>query len=420
MSKIQVNVTTRVRSEGIRRETYNGREHLVVSSKTLPENVVMNRILYPKSEIDAHYRGLEGTLAPLGHPTVNGQHVSAFSPEGINQGHIGAWNRNVKKEGNRISIEKWIDIEVANRSPGGKDLIQKIEAIESGSADVEPIHTSVALFIDRMEANADQKAQGIDYIAKIEAMDHDAVLTAGIPGAATPAQGVGMMVNADEASVIQPNSSVTMGNSYRERDARLSAAVKLKFPDEEYVWLADFTDTHLVIQRSGGLTEEREYTDAGGVITIGDTSQPVARKESWTTMVANSIKALFTTNRQAPPETLKEDDMSFTPQERADLLKDVGDAVAAQLKPLNDGMAELKANYQQVSDKLTANERAAEADMRAEVAKVHGDLIANSLSGEALVAMHKSIGTGATLAPNSASTAKKAGAPDPATYAGVK
>lgn len=419
MSKIQVNVTTRVRSEGIRRETYNGREHLVLNSKTLPAGIIMNRILYPATEIDAHYRGLEGTLAPLGHPTVNGQHVSAFSPEGINQGHIGAWNRNVKKEGNRVSVEKWIDIEVAKRSPGGKELIEQIEAIESGAADAKPIHTSVAVFIDRIQANAEQKAQGIDFIAKIEGIDHDAILTSQ-PGAATPDQGVGMMVNADEASVIQPNSSVTMGNSYRERDARLSAAVKLKFPDEEYVWLADFTDTHLVIQRSGGLTEEREYTDAGGVITIGDTSQPVQRKESWTTMVANSIKALFTTNRQAPPETLKEDDMSFTPQERADLLKDVGDAVAAQLKPLNDGLAELQANQKSLSDKLTANERAAEADMRAEVAKVHGDLIANSLSGEALVAMHKSIGTGATLAPNSASTAKKAGAPDPATYAGVK
>lgn len=419
MSKIQVNVTTRVRSEGIRRETYNGREHLVLNSKTLPAGIIMNRILYPATEIDAHYRGLEGTLAPLGHPTVNGQHVSAFSPEGINQGHIGAWNRNVKKEGNRVSIEKWIDIEVAKRSPDGKELIDRIEAIESGAADAEPIHTSVAVFIDRLQANSEQKSQGIDYIAKIEAMDHDAILLHQ-PGAATPSQGVGMMVNADEASVIQPNSSVTMGNSYRDRDNRLSAAVKLKFPDEEYVWLADFTDTHLVIQRSGGLTEEREYTDAGGVITIGDIGQPVTRKESWTTMVANSIKALFTTNRQAPPETLKEDDMSFTPQERADLLKDVGDAVAAQLKPLNDGMAELKANYQQVSEKLTANERAAEADMRADVAKVHGDLIANSLSGEALVAMHKSIAPGATLAPNSASTAKTTGAPDPATYAGVK
>ena len=75
---MQVNVTTKVNSQAIRRETYNGRPHLVLPSYTLPANVVMNGGLYPESEIDAHYQGLEGTLAPLGHPTVNGQFVSAF------------------------------------------------------------------------------------------------------------------------------------------------------------------------------------------------------------------------------------------------------------------------------------------------------------------------------------------------------
>ena len=121
---MQVNVTTKVNSQSIRRETYNGREHLVLPSYTLPANVVMNGGLYPASEIDAHYQGLEGTLAPLGHPTVNGQFVSAFSPEGINVGHIGAWNRNVKKSGNRIYAEKWVDVQVANQSEGGRELLE--------------------------------------------------------------------------------------------------------------------------------------------------------------------------------------------------------------------------------------------------------------------------------------------------------
>lgn len=107
---MQVNITTKVNSQSIRRETYNGREHLVLPSYTLPANVVMNGGLYTEDEINAHYQGLEGTLAPLGHPQVNGQFVSAFSPEGINAGHIGAWNRNVKKSGNRIYLEKWVDV----------------------------------------------------------------------------------------------------------------------------------------------------------------------------------------------------------------------------------------------------------------------------------------------------------------------
>lgn len=80
---MQVNITTKVNSQSIRRETYNGREHLVLPSYTLPANVVMNGGLYTEDEINAHYQGLEGTLAPLGHPQVNGQFVSAFLLKGL-------------------------------------------------------------------------------------------------------------------------------------------------------------------------------------------------------------------------------------------------------------------------------------------------------------------------------------------------
>lgn len=59
---IQVNVTTKVNSASIRRETYNGREHIIIPSYTLPANVIMNGGLYPASEIDAHYRELKALL----------------------------------------------------------------------------------------------------------------------------------------------------------------------------------------------------------------------------------------------------------------------------------------------------------------------------------------------------------------------
>lgn len=63
---MQVNITTQVNSQSIRRETYNGREHLVLPSYTLPANVVMNGGLYTQEQIDAHYKGLEGTWHRLG------------------------------------------------------------------------------------------------------------------------------------------------------------------------------------------------------------------------------------------------------------------------------------------------------------------------------------------------------------------
>lgn len=88
MSKELIQVNTKLTANTIRRETYNGREHIVVPSYTLPFNIVMNREYYPEAEIIANYQSLEGTLAPLGHPTVDGKFVSAFSPEGLNTGFV--------------------------------------------------------------------------------------------------------------------------------------------------------------------------------------------------------------------------------------------------------------------------------------------------------------------------------------------
>lgn len=159
----------------------------MLPSYTLPANVVMNGGLYTQEQIDAHYQGLEGTTAPLGHPQVNGQFVSAFSPEGINAGHIGAWNRNVKKSGNRIYLEKWVDVARASESEGGRELLDRVAAIERGE-DVPPIHTSVAAFLDQLEPNDQQRATGAEWVADIHGMDHDAILLHEV-GAATPEQG---------------------------------------------------------------------------------------------------------------------------------------------------------------------------------------------------------------------------------------
>ncbi|MEN4503498.1 hypothetical protein V7S81_24000, partial [Enterobacter hormaechei subsp. xiangfangensis] len=305
---MQVNITTKVNSQSIRRETYNGREHLVLPSYTLPANVVMNGGLYTQEQIDAHYKGLEGTLAPLGHPQVNGQFVSAFSPEGINAGHIGAWNRNVKKSGNRIYLEKWVDVARASESEGGRELLERVAAIERGE-DVPPIHTSVAAFLDQLEPNEQQRATGAEWVAKIHSMDHDAILLHEV-GAATPEQGVGLMVNADLAQPLKANSGALVGESYRERERRLDRAAKAKFAPgtDEYAWVADFTDSQVVIVRNGGDAQVYGYSADGGKITIDDTGTAVARQESWVAVVANKFKALFTPQEQPAPNHKTEGD----------------------------------------------------------------------------------------------------------------
>lgn len=416
---MQVNVTTQVNSKTIRREQHNGREHWVIPSYTLPANVVMNGGLYPASEIDAHYPKLEGTLAPLGHPTVNGQHVSAFSPEGINVGHVGAWNRNVKKAGNRVYVEKWLDVEVANRSESGRRLVERLEALERGD-DVPPIHTSVAVFLDRIEANEEQRKGGYEWVAKIHGMDHDAILLDEV-GAATPEQGVGLMVNADQAHALQANAGALVGESYREKETRLERAAKAKFrPSEnEYVWVVDFTDSQVVVQRSGQDAERYGYKVENGEIVFEDQGRKVERQQFWAPIV-NALKSFLNPQANQPATTPKEGTMPLTPEERAELTADISKALAAnmaeQLKPLTETIAKLQANAE-------AAAKAADDALRAELAAVTGELAANALSGEALREAHsklvKPAGTPAALAGNSAQTVPAAGAPDLATYPGV-
>jgi hypothetical protein len=185
-----------VNNAEIRKETRNGREHWVIPSYTLPDNVVMNGGLYTREEVDKHYLQLNHTLAPLGHPKLDGEYISAKHPMAINTNHVGAWNEAVERKGNRIYMEKWIDIEYALQTNQGKELIQAIEK-------QEPIHTSVAVYAERQLT---PNAAGYQWKAKIVAMDHDAILI-GEPGAATPEQGVGLFVNVAEAKPLTVNAT---------------------------------------------------------------------------------------------------------------------------------------------------------------------------------------------------------------------
>ncbi|EBS5544570.1 hypothetical protein DUV09_01155 [Salmonella enterica subsp. enterica serovar Braenderup] len=417
---IQIHVNTKVNSQTIRREIYNGREHVVIPSYTLPANVIMNREFYPEAEITANYQSMEGTIAPLGHPTVDGRNVSAFSPEGLCTNFIGAWNRNVSLKGNRVYSEKWVDVERAMQSPGGQRLMERISSLESGDSS-EPIWSSVAVYREQIPAPEELKKQGADWVVKIHSIDHDAILL-DEPPAAGPEKGVGLMVNADQAISLQPNSGALIGESYREREQRLDRAAKAKFApgENEYAWVADFTDSQAVIVRNGGGAEVFGYKSDGGVITFDDTGTAVARQESWVAIVANKFKSLFTPQEQPATNHKTEGDMPLTKEELEQLGSMVSESVATNtekaIKPLAEKVDALQANQQQLAETLTANSRAEEKAKREAVAKVHGEIVANALSGEALDAMFKTIGESAPLGTNSAQQQKETGAPAASEY----
>lgn len=185
----------------VRRETRNGRDIMIVPSFTLKSGIVMNRIKYERDEIDKAFASFERSPAPLGHPTVNGKFVSAKDPEGLARSWAASWNENVRRDGDRIAIDKVIDVDQAKQLDAGKAILA---AIENGA----PIHSSTGLLcmLEPVTNNADY-----DYIARDMIGDHDAWLL-NEPGAATPDDGVGILVNAaaeaGEGAVAVINSSL--------------------------------------------------------------------------------------------------------------------------------------------------------------------------------------------------------------------
>ncbi|EFG1287522.1 hypothetical protein O5N00_001150 [Escherichia coli] len=428
VSKELIQVNTKLTANTIRRETYNGREHIVVPSYTLPFNIVMNREYYPEAEIIANYQSLEGTLAPLGHPTVDGKFVSAFSPEGLNTGFCGAWNRNVELRGNRVYVEKWVDVETASHSEQGRELLSRLEALEKGESK-DPIWSSVAVYRQCMPATEDMKAQGADHVVKIMSIDHDAILLHE-PPAASPEQGVGLMVNTDQA---KPLMSVAMKeNSYRTLEKQLTDAARDLFPDADYVYVVDFTDKEVTIATNAESAQVCAYEKQADKIILNNGELATNEEsKSWFAQFAEHLSNLFSLNEKIKANKSEDDPMPLTKEERAELVKEINEglsanianAVAEALKPVQASVEELQTNQEElqtnqkaIKEEIAANANKEVAEKRAAVAKVHGEIVANALSGEALEAMFKSLGKATPLAANTASEDKKGEVPDFNTY----
>jgi len=282
---------------------------------------VMNGIMYPADEIEKSYMSLNRAPAPLGHPLINSQFISARDPEGINIGWVGAWNENVRRENGRVFLDKVIDVDVANRSEGGKALMNAIDK-------AEPIHTSTGLFCNLEAANGDVEYKSI---ARDIEFDHDAILI-GEDGAATPEQGVGMFVNSagEQEQIDVINSSL----------------------DES-------------------LDREIDYLGTELVRTMGRKRDASA----WERIKSAILEALGSEGRE-PANNRKDADMTDKAQfdelsQRVNALTestvtkdDLTNALSDALKPLVDAQAEMKANQE-------AKDEAEKADLVGKIVKAN-------------------------------------------------
>lgn len=389
MTQIRVNMKSTVANASIRRERdESGRQVIVVPSATLPDNVVMNGGLYPAEEIAKSYATLEGTPAPLGHPQIKGQYVNATHPSAINGFWIGAYNTNVRRENGRVLLDKVIDIEVAERTESGRRVI---DAINAG----QPIHTSTGLLCERVPAP--KGAAGYTWIATNMVFDHDAILL-DEPGAATPEQGVGMMVNGNAVEVITANVAeavLTPEASFEAKRERIRAALPKS-------WVVDFNDTHVVYEpQDSNTTMSSAYTDDGAVVTLTGEPEQVTRQTSWikSLPVVNAILRLLNSGAKDQPDPSTNTEVNMDKAELEAILAANAEATA---KAVAEAIKPLATAVESVTNTLQTNQRNAEQSKREAVEKVLGKAAADALTGNALDEVHAKLVDGkvAPLATN--------------------
>ncbi|HCN98452.1 MAG TPA: DUF2213 domain-containing protein [Leclercia sp.] len=197
MKRNRVNVLTVVNSaSNITTENVNGKPHIVVRGITpVVDDIVMNRKLYPAAEIEKAYNTLERNPMPLGHPKVDGKHVSARDVQAVNEYHVGAWLQNVSHKDGKVTGDMYVNRQYAESSEKGKRLINRLDEMLAGT-NSDPIHISTGLLYSGIAANGESKGKKYNEIATNMMFDHVAVLL-DEPGAGTPDEGVGIFVNAE-------------------------------------------------------------------------------------------------------------------------------------------------------------------------------------------------------------------------------
>lgn len=347
-SSVRVNIKAAVNNAMIRREKRNGKDYIIVRSATLPDDVVMNGIKYPAAEIEKSYQTLDRTFAPLGHPMIGNNYVSASEPEAINDYYVGAHNENVRRENGRVFLDKAIDVEVANRTEKGRALL---DAINKGEA----IHTSTGVFLE----TEDSTDPGYSKIAKNMFFDHDAILI-GEEGAATPSQGVGVFVNSDNEpramirgckdAVLAINSILPNACDPYESDVQWAARNLIESIDRAEKAKKASGMIEKLTSMVRDLFASKDAPEASGL------DQTNGNEENTMPITDEQFKALA-------------DKVETLATNAESIAKTVADAVAQAVKPLTDELTQMK-----------ANEKAKEEAERTElVAKV----VANALLEEA-------------------------------------
>lgn len=382
-------------------ESIGGREHIVTKMVSIVGNTVMNNIFYPNDEVVNSMHQLDMIKAPIGHPKVNGVNVSISHPVGDNIHNVGAFVRSPRMEGMKVINDLCIDVERANQSDNGKELVRRINAGEHVG-----VSTGLNLQIENISGTGDDGV-AFERIGRNFQFDHVAVLL----NEASAGEHVGTaVVNAYGGKMIINEINVLT------LEDRIDTLLRDENPDMSVsVWsIAIFTESKTFIyriRRDGFPVRlfRRGYSiDSDDNVTLLDDAVEVRKKVEFVPIGGTSA-----TNTETPemaPKANKVDPTVNTDAGQSAPVvktpKDDGDGLTANailegakthgLTVINQEDAALLSEYKinkPALDSLAAAHNTKIAERRTEVAKHHGfnEEVTKSLTEEVVNHMYEKI-----------------------------
>ena len=411
MSRICVNVLSVINSaSNITSETIDGVEHIVVKDVCpVIDDIVLNGGLYPADEIAKGFKSLEGKPMPYGHPKIEGQYVSASNVRAVNEFHIGAFARNVRKDADRVLMDMCINRRYAEATDKGKEVVNRLDDMKAGKK-VDPIGVSTGLGLNRAAGNGTSKGKKYNWIATNQDYDHCAILLHETP-AGTPQEGVGIFVNAqgDEMEIQNANladaSDLTKEGLLNKTKFFFTNASNFSFDDiqraisdklregrgkDSYLWPESVWPDTFIYRDEAKYFKQKYIIDEGGkAVFVGEPVEVVRKPTEYEIktngendpmkeLIINALKAA------GKPTDGKSDDelmdaynqmaaekaaaKTETPEEKAARLKKEADDKAkeqannsqeapAWFKPFADDLAAVKSGLAVNSDKEKADKR---------------------------------------------------------------
>lgn len=412
MKKTRINVLTTVNADKIKiaRSEIEGEKYVAIKNVLwMADNSVLNGGLYSAAENEKGYASMDGRVMPFGHPMVNGQYVAISNLDSANvavalgKHYGGVHAQNVRKERSSYFADVMINERVANSHDDGKLLLEwaaNAESYNSGKGEKPGnIHMSTGLMTNRIQANGEVNGEKYTWSANDQQYDHLAILfhERGAGG-----DSVSIAVNCESVinSELIINDDEALKDSYGDKLSLLSAAVSERFgsPDA-YAYVEDFDDEGLVFSTPQGQYRISYHMEDGNPILTGDQKE-VTRKTEY--IVKNSgwlerLKHMLNYSSKITEQPVQvNEEVDMTPEEVQAIHDKIG-ALNTALESVQAENVTLKEDIVKAQAAISANAESGLAEKRAVVAKEHGEVVANALTGDALDAMFAKCQTAASL-----------------------